>query len=312
MSLGHNHSHHHGGLTRAGGAGRALWWTILLNAVITVAQVVAGVITGSLALIADAGHNLSDVAALVLAYIGERSASAPATKYATFGHKRVEALTALISAASLVVIGGFIVREAIERFNSPQQLTNFPLFLTVGIIGLLANVGSVLIIRRQQGASLNMKAAMLHLTYDAASSLAVIVGGVIILYTDWYIIDPLLSIVIAILIVWSSVDVFKQGWRIFMEATPAGIDFDMVKDSIEKHHLVQNTHDLHIWSLSSTEVALSCHVAVLPENLNQADKILQELNQTLSHDFDIAHATIQIESELCHFPATICGHDQQD
>lgn len=300
----HTHSH---APAPGPASGKALAWTILFNIIITLAEFVAGVLTGSLALIADAAHNLSDVAALVLAYFGERASRAPATKTATYGRKRVEVLTALISASSLLIIAGFICWEALHRLANPTPITRFPIFLTVAVVGLLGNLASVWILRRDNFNSLNRKAALLHLVYDAASSVAVIAGGIVIYSTGWNLIDPILSVVIAGLLVWSSLDVLKQGGKILLEVAPEGLDFDQVKAAIESHPLVLNAHDLHIWSLSSTETALSSHVTVSPGDIQQIDRIIKELNEILNRRFGISHNALQLETQLCDRPDEVCG-----
>lgn len=301
MGLGHTHT--------PKSSGRALFWTIVFNLVITAAQFVAGFLTGFLALIADAAHNLSDVAALLLAHFGERAAQAPATKTATYGKKRAEVLTALISAISLIVVAGFILYEAYERLIDPQTIENFPVFLTVATVGLLGNLASVWILGRDHVNTLNRKAALLHMIYDALSSVAVIVGGIVIFNFGWAWLDPALSALIALLVIWSAVDVLKVGGRVVMEAAPANLDFDEVKSALESHSTVCDVHDLHIWSLSSTEILLSCHVTVIETDLMRANKIIEDLNEILGERFGITHATIQIESggDCCPSASEICG-----
>ncbi len=305
MSHSHSHSHSHPLPKNS----RILGWTIIFNVVITVTEFVAGALTGVLALVADATHNLSDVAGLVLAYFGEKTSEAPATKTATYGRRRMEVFTALISATSLVLIAGYIVYEAYGRFVSPQPIENFTLFIIVATIGLLGNVASVWILRKESVDSINRKAALLHMVYDGLSSVAVIIGGIVMYLTDWTIVDPILSVMIAGMIIWSSLDVFKRGWQVFMEATPIDIDFDDVMSEMAEHESVQNAHHLHIWSLSSTETALSCHVCVATDNLSDINQILVELNQKLKEKFGISHATIQVETGPCSDPNGICSEE---
>lgn len=300
MNVLANHNH-----SRPPVSGNALAWTILFNIIITVAQFIAGVLTGFLALIADAAHNLSDVAALILAYFGERASLSPATKTATYGHKRIEVLTALISATSLLLIAGFICWEAYHRLINPTPLTRFPIFLTVAIVGLVGNLASVWILKRDKGQSLNRKTALLHLVYDAVSSVAVIVGGIVMFTTGWSIIDPILSLIIAGLLIWSSLDVFRQGGRILLEVAPEGIDFDAVLTALESHPQVLNAHHLHIWSLSSTEIALSSHVRVSPGDIQEVDRIIKGLNEILEQRFGVSHSALQVETRPCDQPGDI-------
>ena len=223
MSHHHNHSH-------LKVSGKKLIWTIFFNILITIAEFVGGMISGYLALIADAVHNLSDVAALGLAWLGVKGSEIPATKKTTYGFKRIEVMTAFISAVSLVVIAIFIIMEAYDRYLNPQELTHPWLFLSVASIGLIGNIVSIWLLHSEKGKSLNMKTAFLHMAYDAVSSIVVIIGGIIILLTGYYIIDIILSVVIALMIFWSSYLVIKEAVLIFLEAVPEGVVFD------EKHH----------------------------------------------------------------------------
>ncbi len=302
-SDGHSHSHSH----PVPSDSKTLGWTIAFNIVITAAEFIAGALTGVLALVADATHNLSDVAGLVLAYVGEKSSEAPANKIATYGRRRIEVFTALISAISLVLIAVYIIYEAYWRFVDPQIVSNYLLFFIVATIGLLGNVGSVWMLRKSKVDSINRKAALLHMVYDGLSSVAVLVGGVVMYFTEWTFVDPILSVLIAGMIVWSSVDVFRSAWRVVMEVAPENLEFDKVMGTLERHSTVMSAHHLHIWSLSSTETALSCHVCVHADSLSEINQILRELNEALAKEFNITHATIQIETELCSESNDICG-----
>ena len=289
-------------------AGKTIIWTLVLNLLITITQFVAGAITGMLALIADATHNLSDIGALLVAYWGEVSSRGAATKTETYGRKRVEVFTTLLSASALTVIAGFIVYEAYERLISPTAVSNFPFFVVAALMGLVGNIGSVVLLRRSGSKSLNMKMAVLHMAYDAATSLAVLIGGTLIYFLGWWYVDIILSVGIAVVIGWSSLDVYRQVWRVFMEAAPSSIDFDEVVRALESNEKVENIHDLHIWSLSSTEVALSCHVCVKSSDLGHTDQIIAELNYMLNNRFKIDHSTLQIESAPCERSEPLCGN----
>jgi len=276
-------------------SGKKLVWTILFNLVITAAEFIGGLITGYLALIADAIHNLSDVAALGLAWLGVKGSQRPATKKSTYGFKRVEVMTAFMSAVSLVVIAVYIVIEAYERYLNPTPITQPGIFLTVAVIGLLGNLFSIWVLHAEKGKSLNMKTAFLHMAYDAVSSVVVIGGGIVIMFTDFYLIDPILATAIALMICWSSWLVIKEAVMIFMEAVPEGIDFDKVLKALSELTRVEDVHHLHIWSLSSSEIALSCHVGLSDANYQSGPDILGEINSLLHERFNIGHATIQLE-----------------
>ncbi|UCD63083.1 MAG: cation transporter [Candidatus Zixiibacteriota bacterium] len=298
---------HHNATTTV--SGKKLTWTIIFNAVITLAEFVGGMLTGYLALVADAVHNLSDVAALGLAWLGHKGSQMPATKRSTYGYKRVEVMTAFISAVALVVIAIFILMEAYDRLIDPTPITMPWLFLSVAAIGLAGNIVSILLLRTEKGKSLNMKTAFLHMAYDALSSVAVLAGGVVIMLTDLYLIDTILSSIIAVMIFWSSYLVIREAVLIFMEVAPAAIDFDDVFRAIRNTPKVEDVHDLHIWSLSSNDIALSCHICVEEEHFQDGPAVVMSLNQMLRETFKIGHSTIQVEKTDFRRPDALCTRD---
>jgi cobalt-zinc-cadmium efflux system protein len=281
--------------TSAAVSSRKLFWVIIFNLGITIAEVIGGLITGYLALLADAVHNFSDVLSLVLAWYGAKQYDRPATKRTTFGHKRMEVLTALISAISLIVIALFLFKEAWERYLNPQDIINPAVFISVAVIGLLGNLGSIWVLAGERGKSLNMKGAFLHMFYDALSSAAVIAGGFIIVFFGWMEIDVVLTCIIGIMIFWSSYLVIRDAVWIFLEAVPRGMDFDEVLKGIEQIPRVRGVHDLHIWSLSSTEVALSCHILLDAGDYSCGPDVIIDINNMLKNRFSITHPTIQLE-----------------
>ncbi len=303
-------AHVHAGRSVAG-SGRKLAWAIVFNTVITVAEIVGGLISGYLALLADAVHNLSDVAALALAWLGWRGAAVPPTKRSTYGFVRVEVMTAFVSAVALVVIAVFILIEAWRRFQHPQPITHPWIFLSVATIGLLGNLFSIWILHSEKSATLNMRVAFLHMFYDALSSVVVVAGGLVMLFTGWYFIDTFLSAVIALMIFWSSWLVIKEAVLILMEAVPAGIDYDAVLEAIGSDPLVRDVHDLHIWSLSSDQAALSCHICIATENLASGPAIIDRINHRLHERFDIGHSTIQLETEQCGHGDMACRRPEK-
>ncbi|HWR83568.1 MAG TPA: cation diffusion facilitator family transporter [Candidatus Deferrimicrobium sp.] len=287
---------------------RKLVWVMLFNLGITVAEVIGGLVTGYLALLADAVHNLSDVAALGLAWLGVKGSEKPATKKSTYGYKRIEVMTALISAVALIVIAIFILLEAYRRLRHPQPISQPAVYLSVAVIGLLGNLFSIYILRSERTKSLNMKAAFLHRFYDAASSVVVIAAGLAIVLTGWYTIDVILSAAIALLIFWSSYFVIKEAVLIFLEAVPYGVDFDAVLQAILEVPKVRDVHDLHIWSLSSHETALSCHVSLDEPDFQDGPNIIVEINRMLKSHFNIGHGTLQIEKFECGRPDLLCRY----
>jgi cobalt-zinc-cadmium efflux system protein len=287
-------SHHHHQVSDA----KKLGWTIVLNIGITAAEAIGGILSGSLALLSDAGHNLSDVIALVLAYFGARGAALKPTKRSTYGFKRLEVVTALINALSLVAISVFITIEAFHRYSDPQEIDG-PVMLSVAVLGLLGNILSVWILHRDRNKTINNRAAFLHMLYDAISSVAVIIGGIIIILSGWYLLDLILSVLIAMMILWSSLDILKEATGIFMEAVPRGVDIDEVSNSITSIDGVIDVHHLHIWSISSSQAALSCHIRVDEKNAARIPDIISAVNIMLREKHKIGHATIQPETDLC-------------
>jgi len=272
-------------------------WTIILNIIITVSEYIGGTLSGSLALLSDAGHNLSDVTALILSYFGEKISDKKATKKHTFGFKRTEVFTALINALVLWGISTYIIVEAINRFGEVQPIS-LGIMIGVGSIGLFGNIFSVMILNKEKGKNLNMKAAYLHLFYDAISAVGVIVTGIIIYYTDFYVLDIIMSIIISLMIFWGGLNVIKSSLHIFMQGVPEGIDFDKVEDKIKKIKNVKTVHDLHLWAIDSNEMRLSCHVCV--EKVKNSDDVINSINKMLLKEFNIEHTTIQLENtDIC-------------
>jgi cobalt-zinc-cadmium efflux system protein len=290
MGRHHEHSHSHGA--------RRLGWTILLNVGITAAEVAGGVVSGSLALLSDAGHNFSDVIALILAYFGAWGSTLPPTKRSTYGFKRLEVVTAFINALTLVAIALFITYEALNRYAHPVPI-HAPVMLIVAVIGLLGNLLSVWLLAHDRNRTINTRAAYLHMLYDAVSSVAVIIGGLVILFSGWYLLDLILSVVIAMMILWSGLDVLKEAGGIFMEAAPRGVDIDEVSQSILGIPGVADVHHLHIWSISSNQIALSCHITLTDSKTRDFPAVIRAVHDMLKDKHGIDHATIQPEGEVC-------------
>jgi len=285
--------------------GRKIAWTIVLNIVITISEYIGGLISGSLALLSDAGHNLSDVISLILSYFGEKISDKKATKKHSFGLKRVETFTALINALSLWAIGVIIIVEAIKRIDSPKSIS-LGLMLIIAFIGLLGNVFSIMILNKSKENNLNMKAAYLHLFYDAISSVAVIVSAIIIYFSHWIILDIVVSIFIAVMIFWSGFGIIRKTIHIFMQGVPENIDFEEVYQTILKISGVKSIHDIHIWSINSEESFLSCHICT-ENGKTDNDRIIQKINAVLEKEYRINHTTIQIEkNNLCNTGKLCC------
>jgi len=288
--LGHAHHGHH-----AASYARRFGMTIFFNLVITGVEFAGGILSGSLALLSDAAHNLSDVLALIFGYLGERvSERKPDLEY-SFGLKRFEVVTAVVNALALCGVGIFIVYEAVLRWRNPVEV-NVGLMLPIALVGLVGNVLSILVLGRG-GKRLNVRAAFLHLFYDAISSVAVIITGVAMYYTRSFWLDPLISVFIVVMIGISSFDILLDAMRIILLKAPKHIDTQSVYEHIMDTSGGANVHGLHIWSVSSSEIFLSCHICMdRAAGEVDADKIITTVNTMLADEFGITHTTIQVET----------------
>lgn len=304
----HEHPHRHphadpDGSAAAGSAARrerrderrGLLLALATTSVILVAEAVGGVLSNSLALLADAGHMLHDALALVLAYGALTLATRPATPAKTYGWYRLEILAALINGVALVVISLFILWEAYERFLEPLQVQT-GLMMAVAVVGLGANALGLFFLSGH-GHSLNVRGAYLHVLGDLLSSLGVVAGGAIMWATGAYWVDPLLSGLIAVVIVAGAWSLLRESVDVLLEATPASIEFAAVEAAIREVDGVEGVHDLHIWSLTSGVHSLSCHVEVRQELLTDTETLLDAVRHVLRRRFTIDHTTIQIEPE---------------
>ncbi len=297
----------HDGHAHDSAGGTTLAFVIFLNALITLAEYIGGTIAGSLALISDAGHNLSDVLSLMLGYAGEKVSGREPDKHFSFGLKRFEVIIALVNALSLLGIGIYIVYEAVARFLHPV-LIDIRVMLTVAAIGLAGNLFSMLLLMKSRRRNLNMKAAFLHLLYDTLSSIAVIVAGIILYFTGQVLADLAISLVIVMMIGGSSLGIIRESMRIFLQGTPSHIDTDEVYRDIAGIDRVKSVHGLHIWSISSTEVFLSCHICLdVAGGEIDSDKIIQRVNNLLEEKYNIHHTTVQVENtQICSSSGTCC------
>ncbi len=293
----HDHNHN----------GKNIGWVILFNVAITVTEYIGGTLSGSLALISDAGHNFSDVLSLILSYFGEYFSRKKATKKHSFGFKRTEVAAAFLNAISLTGLGLIIIGEAIRRFSQQKEIS-LGIMLLVAVVGLAGNLFSVVVLRRSKDKNLNIRAAYLHLFYDALSSFFVIIASIAIAVTHWFAFDLIASLVIALLMIWSGLGVLKDALHIFMQGVPKEIDFDEVLNAIGSVVGIESIHDLHIWSVSSEHIFLSCHVCVSKEkHSSEINELVQKINVLLEERYNITHSAIQFEyAGVCQNGAVCC------
>lgn len=290
MAPEHEHAHNL--------AGNKLRTAFALTALILVVELVGGLLSHSLALLSDAGHVLTDIVALGLAWFATVQATRPANAQKTFGYHRTGILAALANAITLIVIVGAIAYEAIQRFQHPETVTPWLMFVSAAV-GIGVNLYIGLGLQKEGSENLNVRAAMLHVFGDVGASVAVIVSGVIILLTGWYPADPLLSLVIAVLIARGAWKVLRETVDILMEATPKDLNVAQLVRDVLRVPGVLDVHDLHIWSIAGGMSALSAHVQVQDRPLSACDPLLDQLRTVLQEHYHIAHTTIQFECAGC-------------
>ena len=273
-----------------------LWWAFAINLVFLVVEVIGGLMVNSLALLADAGHMLTDVGALALAIFVAHLARRPATPNRTFGFLRAEVLGAFLNGATLVLIVGFILYEAWERLGTSQKIDG-PVMILIAVFGLVANITSAVILAKGHEENVNLRGAFLHMVADALGSVGAIIAGLVIMTTGWFPIDAIASVVIGLLILWSSWGFLKQTMNILLEATPENIDYAEVKESLESMEHIDTVHDLHIWTITSGMPVLSAHIrlATCCADTNHWQNCLSDANRLIKEKFGIEHTTLQIE-----------------
>jgi len=297
MTQGHHHHHHHHGSHDL--KGRNLLISIVLNVVITLSQIIGGIISGSLALLSDALHNLSDVLSLLISYIANLLTRKEASARKTFGYKRAEIIAAFVNSATLIIVAIFLIKEAIERFFNPEEIGT-GIVITLSILGILANGFSVLLLRPDSDRNMNLRSAYLHLLTDMMASVAVLIGGILMYYFNWYWIDPLLTILIALYLIFMGYDLLKDSTRVLMLFTPNTIEVQNIVQAICRLEQVKNVHHVHIWQLNEEEVHMEAHIDFNEDiRLSEFDKILDEIEELVYHEFRINHVNIQPEFNKC-------------
>jgi cobalt-zinc-cadmium efflux system protein len=299
MHMTHDHGHHNSGHSHdhAGEASlRRLWWAMLINAAFLLVEFVGGLLTNSLALLSDAGHMLTDVAALAVAIAAAHLARRPPTPRRTFGLLRTEVIGAFLNGVTLVVIVGLIFWKAMQRFAQPVDV-DAPVMLAIAAAGLLANAASVAVLLPSRGHSLNIQAAFLHMAADALGSLAAITAGSVIWATGWTPIDALVSLLIGVLILYSTVGLLRRTLSILLNATPSRISYGEVKEALEKIPHFDQIQDLHIWTIASGMDILTAHVRLEPgcSDTTHWQQCLQVAQKMLHEEFGIEHSTLQLE-----------------
>jgi len=293
MHSRHEHAAHHGhshGEEKL--SDRQLVVAVMINVLLTLAQIIGGIVSGSLALIADALHNFSDAAALFLAWFARRIGRRPADKLMTFGYAQGEVVAALINLTTLLIIGFYLIMEAINRFADPQPVEGWTVIAIAGI-ALVIDLITALIVYRGASDSINMKAAFLHNVSDALASVGVILAGILIILYKLYIADLIITLVIAAYVIWQGVTLLPRTVRLLMGAVPDEVEFDEIVEALQSHEGIDGLHHLHIWNLGEHRRALEAHVVPNDGSLHGFEQVKRTARIMLASRFKIEHATFE-------------------
>lgn len=298
MAHQHDHHHHHHLPDIEDSAAWKLWLSIGLNLIITLAELVGGILSNSLALLSDAVHNLNDTVSLGITLVSRKISRKAANERKTFGYKRAEIIGAFINLITLVIVALFLIKEGVERFFEPQAIDGLTMFW-VAVVGLIGNFVTAALLYRESKDNLNMRSAYIHILSDGLSSVGVIIGGWLILEYQWYIVDTILTVLIGVYILWHSWHMLRETVNILMESKPEGLDLDEVKEVMEAEAKVCGVHHLHVWRLNEESVLLESHVVIEKEDVVHMEDIKAALKDLLHHRFDISHSTLEFEFEPC-------------
>ena len=287
--MSHNHSNN------VLESGKRLAIVVALNFLITVTEVIGGLMSGSLSLLSDALHNFSDGIAVIIAWIAIKLRTLPRSDHYTFGLKRAEVLAAVINAGALVAISIYLFVEAWSRYHNPEPIAG-DIMTIVATVGLVANIIGTWLLHRGSKESMNLRAAYLHLFSDAISSIGVILGGLAIMFLDVYWVDPLLTVMIGLYVLKESMQILWRTLGIFMLAAPPELDMEDIRQVIREHKNVSDIHHIHLWAVAENDIHFEGHITVDDQLLSQASLLREQLEELLHDRFDINHTTFQIET----------------
>lgn len=293
---GHHHHHHHGTDDMKDGR---LVWSIILNLIITLAELIGGIISNSLSLLSDALHNFSDTASLGISLAARKIGKKEADQFRTFGYKRAEIIGAFINLIVLVIVSIYLINEGVHRFFKPEPIDG-PVMFIVAIIGLLGNFISAGLLFRDSKKNLNMRSAYLHILSDGLSSIGVLIAGLVIMFYHVYILDTILTIGIAAYILIESYSMLRETIDILMEGAPEDLDISEVISSTSSLEGVKNIHHVHIWKIDENQICLEAHVRIDKRDLEEMESIKRNIKDHLISHFDIAHSTLEFEFEKCN------------
>jgi cobalt-zinc-cadmium efflux system protein len=298
--MGSNHNH------EVSSAGNKLKYGLILSVIILAAEVIGGIVSNSLALFSDAGHVFADIVALGLSWYGVRQAQRPSDKRMTFGYHRVGVIVAIVNAVTIVIIAAVILFEAYNRFQNPPEVKG-AVMLSIAFIGLAANLLVTWWLRKDQRSNINIRSAFWHAMGDALASVGVIAGGLIILFTGQYWVDPVVSVLIGLIILAAAWSILKEGMRVILEGTPKEIDVLKMIEVFKKIPGVKDVHDVHIWSLTTEIHAMSGHVLVEDISISKSSELRGSIERVARDKFNIGHITLQVECENCDSKETFCS-----
>ena len=284
-----------------------LFLTVFLNLLITAVEIIGGIWSGSLSLISDALHNLSDGVAIIISYIAIKLSIHPNTEQYTFGLKRAEILAAILNSATLIGISAFLFKEAYHRFRTPESIAG-GLMIGVAAIGLIANVIGTLLLRKGSQQNMNIRSVYLHLLSDAVSSLAVIIGGVGIYYFDIYWIDPILTVLIALYIIYESFEIVKKAVNVLMMGTPEAISLQRIQRELEALPGVEDIHHVHVWRMNERDIHFEAHIDVKDMPVSECAQISARIEEKLYELYKINHVTLQFEYNSCELKGLVYNH----
>ncbi len=297
---GHSHSHDHAaGVRQSSAQGKKdLLIAFSITMLMMIAEIIGGLLSNSLALLSDAGHMLTDNLAILLSFFAVKFASMPATDRKTFGFYRLEILAAFLNGIILVLMALYIMYQAYLRIIHPEPVAG-ALMLIVAAIGLVANIIGALVLMKHSHASLNIRGAYLHILGDALSSVGVVIGGIVILYTGWYLIDPILSILISLVIIYGAWALVRESVNILLESAPAHLNIEAIAAEIARIKGVREAYHMHLWTITSGVYAMSAHVLVDDQLVSSSRNVINDIRSLLSSRYNVIHSTIQLECVKC-------------
>lgn len=290
----HNHSHHHSEKN----TGIRLIITMCLNFIITIAEIVGGILSGSLSLISDALHNFSDGISVIISYIAIKLKQKERSYKHTFGLKRAEILAAVINSVTLILIAGYLFYESIGRLINPQEIDS-SIMIIVAVIGLFPNILGAFLLKKDAENSLNIRSSYMHLVSDSIASVAVILGGLAIYFWEIYWVDPVLTIMIGLYIIKESYEIMMDSVHVLMEGAPEGIDPNEINQVVAGFERIQNIHHMHLWSVGENDIHLEAHIDVDDMLVSETDLLRTNIETALREKFNIRHITLQFECNVC-------------